>query len=186
MTDGAGTDAAAPDDLVLVGTIARPHGLRGEVVVHPETDFADERFVPGATLSRREPADAGRIDGAADRRRPLAQGRPLVRFEGVETIEAAEALRGHGVVDCRRRRGRPLEPGRSTSTSSWAARSRRSDGRTAGRRRCARVDGAPGASVLVVETPQGEVLVPLADEICRVIDPARGGSRSIRRRGCSS
>ena len=39
-----------------------------------------------------------------------------------------------------------------------------------------RVDGAPGASVLVVETPQGEVLVPLADEICRVIDP---GARRI-------
>jgi len=35
----------------------------------------------------------------------------------------------------------------------------------------ARIEGAPGASVLVVETPQGEVLVPLADDICRVIDP---------------
>jgi hypothetical protein len=34
------------------------------------------------------------------------------------------------------------------------------------------VEGNAGASVLVIETPQGEVLVPLADDICRVIDPA--------------
>ena len=47
----AGMDASAADDLVLVGTIERPHGLRGEVVVNPLTDFGGERFVPGATLS---------------------------------------------------------------------------------------------------------------------------------------
>ena len=36
-----------------------------------------------------------------------------------------------------------------------------------------RVEGGPGASVLVIEAPDGgEVLVPLAEEICRVIDPA--------------
>ena len=38
------------DDLVLVGRIARPHGLKGHVLVNPETDFAEERFVEGATL----------------------------------------------------------------------------------------------------------------------------------------
>ena len=35
-----------------------------------------------------------------------------------------------------------------------------------------RVDGVPGASVLVVAAAGGEVLVPLAEAICRVIDPA--------------
>jgi 16S rRNA processing protein RimM len=32
----------------------------------------------------------------------------------------------------------------------------------------------PGASMLVIEGPHGEVLVPLAEDICRVIDPAAG------------
>ena len=36
--------------MVLVGRVARPHGLRGHVVVNPETDFVEERFRPGATL----------------------------------------------------------------------------------------------------------------------------------------
>ena len=34
--------------MVLVGRVARPHGLRGHVVVNPETDFVDERFPAGA------------------------------------------------------------------------------------------------------------------------------------------
>ena len=38
------------DDMVLVGRIARPHGVRGQVIVSPETDFVDERFVSGATM----------------------------------------------------------------------------------------------------------------------------------------
>jgi len=38
------------DDYVLVGHIARPHGHRGQVIVTPRTDFAAERFAPGATI----------------------------------------------------------------------------------------------------------------------------------------
>ena len=32
------------DDMVTVGRVVRPHGIRGQVVVAPETDFASERF----------------------------------------------------------------------------------------------------------------------------------------------
>jgi hypothetical protein len=32
------------DDLLLVGTVARPHGNRGGVIVNLATDFAAERF----------------------------------------------------------------------------------------------------------------------------------------------
>jgi len=30
------------DEMALVGRIARPHGLRGQVVINPETDFVEE------------------------------------------------------------------------------------------------------------------------------------------------
>ena len=38
------------DDLVLVGRVARPHGIRGQVVLNPETDFAEDRFKVGQVL----------------------------------------------------------------------------------------------------------------------------------------
>ena len=38
------------EDMALVGRIARPHGIRGQVIVNPETDFPEERFQPGAEL----------------------------------------------------------------------------------------------------------------------------------------
>ena len=38
------------EDLLLVGRVARAHGNKGQVIVNPETDFPDERFVEGTTL----------------------------------------------------------------------------------------------------------------------------------------
>ena len=49
-TPGSGGETRVWDDMVLVGRIARPHGIRGHVVINPETDFVDERFAPGARL----------------------------------------------------------------------------------------------------------------------------------------
>jgi 16S rRNA processing protein RimM len=69
-----------------VGRIGRAHGLHGEVTVVPITNRA-ERFTPGATLY---------VD---DRAYVIASARPhqqrwLVRFDGVDDRNAAEALRG--------------------------------------------------------------------------------------------
>lgn len=169
-----GGNGAAPDDLVLVGTIERPHGLRGEVVVNPLTDFGGERFVPGATLTT---ARAGQTpDGSTSLRIDDVRwhkGRPLVLFEGVETVEAADTLRGQGLWIAASARP-ALEPGLFYETDLVGCRVETVDGPDAPGTAVGtvqRVDGAPGATVLVVETPQGEVLVPLADAICRVIDP---------------
>lgn len=159
-------------DLVLVGTIERPHGLHGEVVIHPLTDFPDERFVDGAALLT---APAGRQpDGQAALRIASVRwhkGRPLVLFEGVDRVEAAEALRGQGLWIAAADRP-ALEPGLFYETDLVGCRVETVAGEAVGTVR--RVDGAPGASVLVVGGANGEVLVPLAEEICRVIDPAVG------------
>ena len=167
MADGNGS---APDDQVLVGTIERPHGLRGEVVVNPLTDFGHERFVPGATLTM---ARAGQSpDGRTSLRIEDVRwhkDRPLVRFEGIETVEAAETLRGQGLWILASARP-ALEPGVFYETDLVECRVELMDGTAVGT--VERVDGGTGASVLVIGTPNGEVLVPLADDICRVIDPA--------------
>ena len=46
------------DEMAVVGQIARAHGIRGQVIVNPETDFLEQRFQPDAELC------AGTGDGA--------------------------------------------------------------------------------------------------------------------------
>jgi len=80
------------DDLVVVGRIGRPHGLAGEM-----------RAIPtGATLVTLRPGDRVTLAGAGagERReaqivalRPVDRG-VLIRLEGVDTREDAQALTG--------------------------------------------------------------------------------------------
>ena len=77
--------------MALVGRIARPHGLRGQVVVNPETDFIEERFAAGATVWTRSAAGDERLTIASVR---LQNGRPVVGFDGFDAIEDVERLAG--------------------------------------------------------------------------------------------
>lgn len=150
-------------DLLLVGRVARPHGIRGQVIVNPETDFPDARFRTGQVL----------LVGPADRpvRREIRevrfhQGRPILALSGVETMDAAETLAGleiwlpqasleplphgtyyrHDLVGCevRDRAGTPL--GKVTA-----------------------VEGTLDRSLLVVD---GDVMLPLVEGICVEVDLA--------------
>jgi 16S rRNA processing protein RimM len=75
-----------PPALLDVGRVARPHGLRGEVVVDLWTDQED-RLAPGSVLA----TDAGDLEVLAARPH---QGRHLVEFAGVVDRASADALRG--------------------------------------------------------------------------------------------
>src|SRR4030095_4425774 len=87
-TDG---EAMATDDLV-VGRVARPHGIRGHVIVNPETDFPGERFRAGEVLLL---SRAG-MDPIPYRILSVRfhQGRPILELEGVGSISEAELLAG--------------------------------------------------------------------------------------------
>lgn len=73
-------------DRVEVGRVIKPHGLRGEVVVHVVSDVV-ERFSEGVAVW---------VDGVASSIATSRshQGRPLVRFAHVLDRTAAELLRG--------------------------------------------------------------------------------------------
>jgi 16S rRNA processing protein RimM len=75
------------NDLLAVGRIARAHGVRGEVAVHPLTEV-EARFLPGSVLRLED----GRTLTVERARRH--QHRVLVKFEEVPDRTAAEALRG--------------------------------------------------------------------------------------------
>src|SRR4051812_4007579 len=78
-------------EMVRVGTIARPHGLKGHVVVNPDTDFAAERFSEGATLWTRSERGQEPMVIVSSR---LQGTHPVVGFEGCTRIEDAERLAG--------------------------------------------------------------------------------------------
>ncbi len=95
--DGSSCSGAGPGrgvELLEIGRIVRPHGIRGAVVVHLVTNRL-ERLAPGSLLSssggcaepRRAPAVLEVVES-----RPH-QGRYIVRFAGVSSIDAAETLR---------------------------------------------------------------------------------------------
>jgi 16S rRNA processing protein RimM len=73
-------------DRLEVGRIGRPQGLKGEVTAVLSTDRA-ERTEPGAVLY------AGDRELVVVRARTRKQGWVL-QFEGVDDVDAAEALRG--------------------------------------------------------------------------------------------
>ncbi len=75
---------------LVVGRIARPHGVRGEVSVEVHTDEPERRFAVGSVLAT-DPAEAGPLAVATVR---WHTGRLLVGFDGITDRDRAERLRG--------------------------------------------------------------------------------------------
>jgi 16S rRNA processing protein RimM len=154
------------DRMVLVGRVARPHGIRGQVIVNPETDFPEERFAAGRTLFVRRPQGVEPLVVTAVR---FHQGRPIVSLQGVETLTEAETLAG---ADLRIPEDelQPLPPGTYYRHDLVGCRVRTVAGREIGE--VSAVEGAPGGSRLVIGHGRLEVQVPLVEGICVQVDPA--------------
>ena len=154
------------DAMVPVGRVARPHGNAGRVVIDPDTDFAGERFRAGnAVYVRRRGGDVERLVLRDVR---FHRGRPVVGFEGVETIPGAEALAGAEVgvpAECLR----PLPAGTFYYHELIGCRVETVEGRAVGT--VASIEGDGGAHRLVVGDASDEVQVPLTAPICVRVDP---------------
>jgi len=151
--------------MAAVGRIARAHGNQGRVIIDADTDFPHERFRPEGELFVQRGGDLVRLVIADVR---FHRERPIVAFAGVDTMDEAEALAGLELrvpVD----RLAPLPAGTFYRHALVGCRVETAGGEDVGVVR--RVDGSPGGSHLVVEGARGEVLIPLAVDICRVIDP---------------
>jgi 16S rRNA processing protein RimM len=77
---------------LVVGRVAKAHGVTGEVVVDIRTDDPDLRFAPGTQLRGRPKAGPERryvVESVREH-----SGRLLVRLEGVADRNTAESLRG--------------------------------------------------------------------------------------------
>jgi 16S rRNA processing protein RimM len=152
--------------MAVVGRVARAHGIRGQVIVQVETDFASERFRPGAELFVNRGGVAEPITLTTAR---FHRDRPVIGISGVDDMNAAQALAG---AELRVPRDRlvALPPGAFYHHDLVGCAVETRSGESLGVVQS--VEGTWGGSRLVVGTPRGEILVPLAGDICSTIDVA--------------
>ena len=162
--------------LLLVGRIARAHGNRGQVIVNPETDFAERRFKAGQTLLvGPETAAAPR----AIREARFHQGRPVIGLEGVETMNDAEALAGTELW-VESTAVEPLPENTYYRHDLIGCEVFDASGAPIGR--VIKVEGTLERSYLIVEGARAEVMVPLVAGMVTidvagrriVVDPPKG------------
>lgn len=156
---------------LTLARVLRPHGRRGEVAAEILTDF------PERLLSLREvylgsgSGEPRRVGVRACWLSRSRGGQAIFHFDGCEGIADAERLRGYEVqVPLAERL--PLPAGRYYITDLIGCEVRQRDGARLGTVRDVEMLGenTPAAPLLVVETPRGELLIPLAEEICTRID----------------
>jgi 16S rRNA processing protein RimM len=153
------------DDAILVGVVARTHGNRGEVIVNSETDFPEQRFRAGSRLmSRQRDGSPVTMEVATMR---MHQGRPVILFKGIASMNDAELLTGQELrvvdsADDERRLGDGEFYHRDLIGCEVVTEGGESIGRVT------KIEGDRAATRLVVQSRRNEVLIPLADEICVV------------------
>src|SRR4051794_2372299 len=147
-------------ELLLVGTIARAHGNKGQVIVNPATDFPAERFAQGNVLVVEQGGTTVERTITSVR---FQQGRPIVGFEGVATMNDAEALAGAELKV-------PAEslPPLPGNTYYWhdlvGCEVKDTSGRVIGT--VTGVEGPLERSRLAIDTGSREVLIPMVEGIC--------------------
>lgn len=153
------------DRMALVGRIARPHGIRGQVIVNLETDFPEERFQPGAELFVNR---SGLVEPVLVTTLRFHRERPVIGLRGIEDMHAATGLAGSELrVPIERLAALPF--GSFYRHDLIGCRVETREGRQVGL--VTDVEGTMEGSRLVVEAPGGEVLVPFVVAICTTIDP---------------
>jgi 16S rRNA processing protein RimM len=147
---------------VTVGTVGKPHGLHGTVVIHPETDNP-ERFAAGATME----TDSGRVLTVRTVR--SSEAILLVSFLDVDDREAAESLRGLTLsINASERRSLAADEFWPEDLIGLEARD--PSGKVIGSIRS--VDADSPQSRLTIATPQGDFIVPLVTALVPEINLA--------------
>jgi 16S rRNA processing protein RimM len=174
---------------VALAHILRPRGNKGEVAAHLLTDFPErltrmkEVFL-GDSAGKTEPRPIGLKSFWISQNH---RGQGVFHFEGCSSINEAEKFRGLDVlvpfeqrvklpaghyffsdlVGCSVFENPPESPAVASSPCSLASAPALlgvvSDVQSTG-------EGVSGTPILVVDTPHGELMVPLALDICTRID----------------
>lgn len=167
MSTGVAEPARAAGGVmeVVVGRVARTHGIRGEVAVELRTDEPDRRFAPGTVLQVGE-LGVRRLTVRTAR----AQGtRLLVSFTGIDDRGAAEELRGALLSVDVEEGDRPTDPEEFYDRQLVGLPALTTDGVAVGV--VSEVMHLPAQDLLVLRDSAGaEVLVPFVAELVPDVD----------------
>ena len=150
-----------------VARIGKPHGIRGEVTVQVLTDAPADRFVPGTEFVV-EPASAGPLTVESAR---WNKDILLLAFEGIETRNQAETLRGAKLFI-------ETEELDEDDDDGWyehelVGLEARVGSQVVGK--IAALHTMPVQDLLVVEAPDGkEILIPFVEQIVPEVNVSEG------------
>lgn len=159
-----------PSSDVVVGRVAKAHGIHGELSVDIRTDSPEQRFADGAVVrTKLRDGSTRELTVAAAREH---SGRLLVRFEEVLTRDVAETLRGAlllaDIGDLP-----PIEdPDEFYDHELEGLRAELEDGTVIGTVR--EIVHSPGGELLAVDRDEGPALIPFVREIVPQVDVAGG------------
>ena len=161
----------APAPQLRAGRPLKAHGLKRALKVELYTDDPDRRFVPGAEFTLQVPTESvwhGKTLTLTELR--WYNGQPVAFFEGVTDRTAAESL-VKAILWIDQPVDEPAEPDAWYDYQLVGLRALR-DGVEVGT--VVRVEHLPAHDLLVIRTPDGEVLVPFVSVIVPVVDIAAG------------
>ena len=151
-------------ELVAIARVARPQGLRGEMVADLLTMFP-ERFEGLKDVAGLMP-DGEQVELKIERAR-FQKGRVILKFAGFDTIEAAEKLR-NAEICVAEDEAVELEAGEFFDWELEGCLVKTVEGKEIGSVRELMRTG--GTEILVIAGGGKELLVPFAETICPEVD----------------
>ena len=154
-----------------VGRLVKAHGLKGALKIELYTDAPDRRFTPGAAFTLQVPTSSpwhGKTLTLTELR--WYNGQPVAFFEGVTGREEAESL-VKAILWIEQVADEPDEPDAWYDFQLVGLRALR-DGVEVGT--IARVEHFPAQDLLVIRTPDREVLVPFVAAMVPAVDVTAG------------
>ncbi|QWF82943.1 ribosome maturation factor RimM [Amycolatopsis sp. CA-230715] len=151
---------------VVVGRVAKAHGITGELAVDVRTDSPEQRFAVGAAVTTRlRDGSTRELTVAAARQH---SGRLLVRFEQVLTRDVAETLRGALLLADTGDLPPTDDPDEFYDHQLEGLRAELEDGTVVGK--VLEVVHSPGGELLSLDRDGEAVLVPFVRAIVPVVD----------------
>lgn len=154
---------------VVVGRVAKAHGISGELAVDVRTDSPEARFALGSVLiAKLRDGTSRNLTVAAARNH---SGRLLVRFEEVLTRDVAETLRGTVLLGRTEDLPPTGDPDEFYDHELEGLSAELADGTRIGT--VLEIVHGPGGELLVVKRENGdEALVPFVRQIVPTVDIA--------------
>lgn len=159
------TSTSSTEALVELAIVARPHGVRGELKLKLHNDESEVLLSTDEVVLQQDGSAPRAVRVVTARR---ANDAILVRLSGVDTREAADALRGARVCVPRASLPEPDED-EFYAVDVIGAEVLAPEGRVG---EVLEFVTYPTCAVLVVATPRGKIEVPLVDSVIARVDVA--------------